>query len=118
MPTGVEASPAAVERQQLAQGVVVGDVGRPAVGGRDGGIKGRVRVGEPLRAVVVPFPSHVQSRSDQSSWNRLCRNAEGHVVVTRDDDQLMIRADARVEPVNNRCLATVGVAWNAESGGS
>ena len=32
----LDASPA-VERQQIAPGVVVADVGRPAVGGRDGG---------------------------------------------------------------------------------
>ena len=49
----VGTSPAAVERQQLAEGIVVGDVGRPAVGGRDSGIERRVRVGEPLRPVVV-----------------------------------------------------------------
>ena len=42
-----------VEHQQLAQCVVFGDVRGPAVGYRDGGIKCRVGVGEPLRAGVV-----------------------------------------------------------------
>ena len=52
MPAGFDAS-LAVEHQQLAQGVVVADVGRPAVGGRDGGVERRMRVHEPLRSVVV-----------------------------------------------------------------
>ena len=43
----------AVERQQLAEGVVVGNVGGPTVRARDGGIEPRVRVREPLRAGVV-----------------------------------------------------------------
>ncbi len=37
---GLDASPA-VEHQQLAQGIVVGDVGRPAVGGRASAAPGR-----------------------------------------------------------------------------
>ena len=42
-----------VERQQFGERVVVGDVGRPAVGGGNGSVEGRVRVGEPCRASVV-----------------------------------------------------------------
>ena len=46
-------SAAPVELQQFAQGVVVGNVRGPPVGGRDGRIERRVRVGEPLRPIVV-----------------------------------------------------------------
>ena len=46
-------SAAPVERQQLAEGVVVGNVSGPPVGTGDGSIKSGVRVGEPLRASVV-----------------------------------------------------------------
>ena len=42
-----------VELQQLAEGVVIGDVGGPAVRGRDSNIQRRVRISEPLRAGVV-----------------------------------------------------------------
>ena len=42
-----------VDRQQLADGVVVGNVGWPSVGGRDGSIESRVRIDEPLWAGVV-----------------------------------------------------------------
>ena len=34
-----------IQRQQLPEGVVLGDAGRPAVGCRDGGIEGGVGVG-------------------------------------------------------------------------
>ena len=44
---------ALVELQQLAEGVVIGDVGGPAVRGRNSSIQRRVRVSEPLRAGVV-----------------------------------------------------------------
>ena len=46
-------STATVERQQLAENVVIGDIGRPTVRGSHGGVKGFVSVGEPLRAGVV-----------------------------------------------------------------
>ena len=46
-------SGATVECQQLTQGVVVGDVSRPPVGGRDGDIESCVCVHEPLRPGVV-----------------------------------------------------------------
>ena len=44
---------ATVERQQLTERVVVGNVGGPAIGGCDGRIERRVRVVEPLRPSVV-----------------------------------------------------------------
>ena len=44
---------AAVERQQLAENVVVGDVSRPTVRGSHSHVEGLVCVGEPLRAGVV-----------------------------------------------------------------
>ena len=44
---------AGVEIQQLANGVVVGNVRGPAVGRGNGGIERSGRVGEPLRTVVV-----------------------------------------------------------------
>ena len=47
------ASRAAVERQQLAENVVVRDVRRPTVRGSHSSIKGFVCVGEPLRPSVV-----------------------------------------------------------------
>ena len=51
---GVGFSPvAAVERQQLAQGFLVGDVCRPTVRGGHGRVKGCLWIGEPLRAGVV-----------------------------------------------------------------
>ena len=46
-------SGATIECQQLTQGVVVGDVSRPPVGGRDGDIESCVCVHEPLRPGVV-----------------------------------------------------------------
>ena len=45
--------PAAVERQQLAENIVAGDVLRPTVRGSHSRVKGFVRVDEPLRAGVV-----------------------------------------------------------------
>jgi len=44
---------AAVECQQLAEGLFVGDVGGPTVRGGNGGVKGVVCIGEPLRPDVV-----------------------------------------------------------------
>ena len=44
---------AVVERQQLAENVVVRDVRRPIVGGSYSRVKGLVCIGEPLRAGVV-----------------------------------------------------------------
>ena len=46
-------SAATVERQQLAENVVIGDVRRPTVCGRHSRVKGLVRIDEPLRASVV-----------------------------------------------------------------
>ena len=45
--------PAPVQRQQLPQNIVVGDVHGPTVRGSHGRVKGCVRIGEPLRAGVV-----------------------------------------------------------------
>src|SRR5947208_15474412 len=42
-----------IERQQLRQRVLLRNVGRPAVGCGDGGIEVAVRIGEPLRALIV-----------------------------------------------------------------
>ncbi len=42
-----------VERQQLLQGIVVGNIGRPAVGSGNSGIESRVHVREPLRTIIV-----------------------------------------------------------------
>ena len=42
-------SAATVERQQLAEDLVVGDVGGPTVRGSYRRVKGLVRIGEPLR---------------------------------------------------------------------
>ena len=46
-------SAATVERQQLTERVVVGDVGGPTVRGSYRRVKGLVRIGEPLRPGVV-----------------------------------------------------------------
>ena len=46
-------SAATVERQQLAENLVVGDVGGPTVRGSYRRVKGLVRIGEPLRPGVV-----------------------------------------------------------------
>ena len=46
-------SPAAVQRQQLAQNFVVGDVRRPTVRSSHSRVKSLVRIGEPLRPGVV-----------------------------------------------------------------
>ena len=43
----------AVQRQQFAQNLVVGDVRRPTVRGGHGRVKGFVSVGEPLRPGVL-----------------------------------------------------------------
>src|SRR5665213_1521817 len=42
-----------VEREQARQRLVLGDVGRPAIGRRHGGVEVAVRVGEPGRPLVV-----------------------------------------------------------------
>ena len=64
-------STATVERQQLAECVVVGDVGRPLVGCGDEGIERRVCVREPLRAdrgtIEVLTPLYVKTRV-QAAW--------------------------------------------------
>ena len=44
---------APVALKQFAQGVVIGDLGRPAVGLRDGRVQRRVGIREPLRSGVV-----------------------------------------------------------------
>ena len=44
--------PAAVERQQLAENLVVGDVRGPTVRGSHGGVRGLVCIDEPLRAAA------------------------------------------------------------------
>ena len=49
----VTISAATVERQQFGERVVIGNVGGPTVRARDGGIKFRVGIREPLRAGVV-----------------------------------------------------------------
>ena len=46
-------STATVERQQLAENIVVGDVRRPTVRGSYSRVKSLVRIGEPLRPGVV-----------------------------------------------------------------
>ena len=46
-------SAATVERQQLAENLVVGDVGGPTVRGSHRRVKSLVRIGEPLRPGVV-----------------------------------------------------------------
>ena len=46
-------SPAFVQRQQLAQNIVVGDVCRPTVRGGHSDVKGVVCIGEPLRPIIV-----------------------------------------------------------------
>ena len=44
---------ATVEHQQLAENVVIGDIGRPVVGRRDGNVQRRVYIRELLRPGVV-----------------------------------------------------------------
>ena len=53
MPDQVFGLAAGVELQQLANGVVDGNVRGPAVGRRDGGIECRVRVGEPTAGLFA-----------------------------------------------------------------
>ena len=103
----------------------LGDGDRPRLGRVAGGRHVRRQVGRERerlerRARRVargswPFPSHVQSRSDQSSWNRLCRMPK----VTSSSRAMTIswwsgqmRASYQT---NSRCLATVGVAMKPPS---
>ena len=53
LPAGRPSSAVAIQREQFAEQVVIGDIGRPAVGGGHGGVERDVRVGEPLRPGVV-----------------------------------------------------------------
>ena len=50
--------PVAVERQQLAENLVVGDCRRPTVRGSHSRVKSLVRIGEPLRPGVVEVGQH------------------------------------------------------------
>ena len=76
----------AVQRQQLAQDLVVGDVRRPTVRGSHSRVKGVVRIGEPLRAGVV----EVRQRA---LLERL-----GRVLVARNRP-LRIAGDRLVDPL-------------------
>ena len=53
LPALLRLRPFEIEREQAGEGVVGGDVLRPAVSGGDGPVEGRVGVGEPARALVV-----------------------------------------------------------------
>ena len=57
--------------EQFAQGILVGDVARPAVGRRDGEVQSRVRVHEPLRTRVVEVrvPARAGVRDSEARAN-------------------------------------------------
>ena len=79
--------PAAVERQQLAENLVVGDVRRPTVRGGHSGVKGCVCVGEPLGAGVV-------EARQRALFERLCR------VLVAGNRPLRIAGNRLVHPLD------------------
>ena len=80
-------SAATVERQQFDERVVVGDVDRPAVGGSNGGIENRVRIGEPLRSGVVEVRQRARFERGCGGLvarHRTCRIAGNRLVQPLD----------------------------------
>ena len=96
-----------VERQQFGERVVVGDVGRPAVGGSNGSVEGRVRVGEPCRASVVK--ARQRARLERGCGGlvarpRTCRIAGNRLVQPLDPFGRVEPADRRRQRLNVGCL--------------
>ena len=85
--SGASSPPAAVEHQQLAQNLVVGDVRRPTVRGGHDRVKSLVRIGEPLRPGVVEVrqrPLLERLGRVLVAWNRPLRVAGNRLVDPLD----------------------------------
>ena len=74
-------SPVLFQRQQVTEDPVVGDVRRPTVRGGHSGVKGRVRVGKPLRADVLRLERHASAQRGDGRDGR--DGAVVHQVVER-----------------------------------
>ena len=100
----------AVERQQLAENIVVGDVGRPTVRRGDGGVKGGMRIGEPLRASVVEVRQGTlleRPRRVLVAWNRTLWVAGNRLIDPLDPLGPIQPPVAQLDqPLSSRATAT------------